>query len=188
MPDMPEKSYVEAESAPARRAWLKSTALLGGALLAASRQAQSQLPQTEAASAAEYIYSTCLQCNTGCEIKVRIRNGVAVKIDGNPYAPRPMDPHIPWNTPVQTAARVRGGLCPKGQAGIQTAYDPYRVVKVLKRAGPRGSNRWVTIPFHQAVREIVEGGNLFPWENRRVPGLREVWSLRDPKVFAEMAA
>jgi len=173
-----------------RRGFLKSAALWGGLL--GARGAGSQTPPAQPASTgtdpSEYIYTTCLQCNTGCEIKVRIQEGVAVKIDGNPYGPRPTDPHIPWSTPPASAARVKGSICPKGQAGIQTAYDPYRVVKVLKRAGPRGSGRWVTIPFHQAVSEIVEGGNLFPWENRPVTGLRELWALRDPKAFAQMAA
>jgi anaerobic selenocysteine-containing dehydrogenase len=30
------------------------------------------------------IYSACLQCNTGCGIKVKVQDGVIVKIDGNP--------------------------------------------------------------------------------------------------------
>lgn len=174
----------------ARRGLFKCAALLGGtALMSKLATAQSAPPSASVGTEPwEYIYTTCLQCNTGCEIKVRLQDGVAVKIDGNPYAPRAMDPHIPWNTPVTAAARIRGSICPKGQSGLQTVYDPYRVVKVLKRAGPRGSGRWVSIPFHQAISEIVEGGNLFPWENRRVTGLRELWALRDPKVFAEMAA
>jgi anaerobic selenocysteine-containing dehydrogenase len=180
-------SAMSTVSGTGRRQFLKTTALLGG-VMAATPAGSEESVNLQSPRASDYIYTTCLQCNTGCEIKVRIQNGIAVKIDGNPYGPRAMVPHIPWNTPVQVAARVHGSICPKGQAGMQTTYDPYRVVQVLKRAGPRGSNRWVTIPFHQAVREIVEGGNLFPWENRRVPGLREIWSLRDPKVFAEMAA
>ena len=176
-------------AAPGRRQFLRTSALLGCSMAAGVKTTGSEESAgTKPATAEDYIYTTCLQCNTGCEIKVRIQNGMAIKIEGSAYGPRPMDPHIPFDTPVQAAARVHGSLCPKGQAGLQTAYDPYRVVQVLKRAGPRGSNRWVSIPFHQAVSEIVEGGTLFPWENRRVPGLREIWSLRDPKVFAEMAA
>jgi anaerobic selenocysteine-containing dehydrogenase len=177
------------DPAPARRDLLRTSALLGGACLARALPAQTRpSPGPVGASASEYIYTTCLQCNTGCEIKVRIQNGLAVKIDGNPYAPRPMDPHLPWTTPIAAAARLRGGICPKGQAGLQSSYDPYRVVKVLKRAGRRGEGRWVSLPFDQAVNEIVEGGQLFPGENRTVTGLRELWALRDPKVFQAMAA
>ena len=44
---------------------------------------------------------------------------------------------------------------------MQTVYDPFRITQVLKRAGKRGENKWVTIPFDQAITEIVEGGKLF---------------------------
>ena len=72
-----------------------------------------------------------------------------------------------------------GSLCPKGQAGIQALYDPYRLVKVLKRAGKRGENKWKTIPFDEALKEIVEGGDLFG--EGRVDGLKDICALRDPK-------
>lgn len=61
---------------------------------------------------------------------------------------------------------------------------------MLKRAGPRGSNQWRTIPFEQAVAEIVDGGRHFAdiGEDRHVPGLREVWALRDPSIAKAMDA
>ncbi|MEW6526240.1 MAG: molybdopterin-dependent oxidoreductase [Spirochaetota bacterium] len=137
------------------------------------------------------IYSVCLNCNTGCGIKAKIQNNVAVKIDGNPYNPFNMVPNISMNTSVEEAAQIDAGLCPKGQAGVQTAYDPYRIVKVLKRDGPRGSNRWKSIPFDVAVKEIVEGGKLFAHvrgeENRNVEGLRSIMALKDGKVAKNMA-
>ncbi len=183
------------EPAPGRRELLRTGALLGGACLAALRGAVfGQSPgggrvTPKRVEASDYIYTTCLQCNTGCEIKVRIQDGLAVKIDGNPYGPRSMDPHIDWRAPAAQAARLNGVICPKGQAGIQTAYDPYRLIKVLKRAGKRGEGKWVTISFDQAVNEIVDGGALFPQDGGvPVTGLRDLWALRDPKVFSAMAA
>jgi tetrathionate reductase subunit A len=182
------------EPAPARREMLRAGALLGGACLAALSKAAAQPGGAARATpkpveASDFIYTTCLQCNTGCEIKVRIQDGLAVKIDGNPYGPRAMDPHIDWRTPASQAAKLKGSICPKGQSGIQTAYDPYRIVKVLKRAGKRGEGKWVTIPFDQAINEIVNGGVLFPQDgNTPVTGLRELWALRDPKLFSAMAA
>ena len=96
-----------------------------------------------------------------------------------------MVPPIDYKTNLEDAASIDGALCPKGQAGIQTAYDPYRIRKVLKRAGPRGYNKWISMPFEQAISEIVEGGKLFTHvkgeENRVVTGLSELWTLRDPK-------
>ncbi len=190
----PNKIDINSET-PLRRQLLFGGALLGSAL-GSEAEAQAQPAPGSAPRAtpkpvepSDYIYSTCLQCNTGCEIKVKIQNGLAVKIDGNPYGPRTMDPHIPWQTPIDQAARLNGVLCPKGQAGIQTAYDPYRIVKVLKRAGARGSGSWVTVPFAQAITEIVEGGVLFPQDGgKSITGMRELYALKDPKVFADMTA
>ena len=36
---------------------------------------------------AKQVYSVCQQCNTQCGIKVKIVDGVAVKIEGNPNSP-----------------------------------------------------------------------------------------------------
>ncbi|GIU74869.1 MAG: hypothetical protein KatS3mg004_1956 [Bryobacteraceae bacterium] len=174
------------EPKTARREMLAG-ALLGGAMLARLEKAQAAEASPGAlkpVDPSQYIYTTCLQCNTGCEIKVRIQDGLAVKIEGNPYGPRAMDPHIDWSTPASQAARIHGYICPKGQAGIQTTYDPYRVTKVLKRAGARGEGKWVTIPFEQAVTEIVEGGVLFPQDGgKRVAGFRELYALKDPAAY-----
>jgi len=135
-----------------------------------------------------YLYSSCLQCNTGCGIKVKVVNGEAVKIEGNPYSPFNRFPHLAYSTGVVQAANEFGALCPKGQAGLQTAYDPYRIVRVLKRkpGTRRGENRWVTIEFDRALQEIAEGGDLFG--EGRVPGLRESYALTDPEVAKAMAA
>lgn len=193
-----------AEPCPAwtldRRDFLKAGAFLGASAALASRIAGARsVVAAAAAGGAPYplaqpeniLYSVCLQCNTGCGIKAKIVDGVVVKLDGNPLHPMNLTPHLPYATSPVELATYDAILCPKGQAGLQTAYDPYRLVKVLKRAGPRGSNRWITVPFDQAVREIVEGGVLFAHvpgeEQRRVPGLRELWALRDPRLARELA-
>ncbi len=187
-----------------RRGFLARGALLGGGLAAGAA-----LPTAAAAPNAllnnrrpdapygldepeNILYSVCLQCNTGCGIKCKIENGVVVKIDGNPYNPWTLLPHLDDATPPPAAAKVDGAICPKGQAGMQTAYDPYRLRKALKRAGARGENRWMTIPFDQAIREICEGGKLFAHvpgeENREVEGLSALAALRDPAVAKAMDA
>jgi tetrathionate reductase subunit A len=188
-----------------RRQFLKSAALLGGSAAAAGGipRALTRLRAAEAtgyltpredyplASPERILYSVCQQCNTQCGIKVKVEDGIIAKIDGNPYSPWNLMPHLPYRTPVTRTAAVDGLLCPKGQAAIQTAYDPYRIVKVLKRAGARGEGKWISIPFDQAVSEIVDGGTLFTHvpgeENRRVEGLRALWALRDAKRMKELA-
>jgi anaerobic selenocysteine-containing dehydrogenase len=132
------------------------------------------------------IYSVCLNCHIRCPMKTKFQDGVLVKIDGNPYAAKTFLPNIPFETQPVEAARVDGHFCPKGQAGVQTYYDPYRIRHTLKRVGPRGGNQWQTISFDQAIEEIVEGGNLFG--EGHVPGLREIYSLKDPKIAQTMAA
>lgn len=195
------------EKGISRRGFVKCSALLGGTLLASQmnwardlvQRAEAGLlspeEQYELIRAENILYTVCLQCNTGCGIKVKLyRKGdkaVAVKIDGNPYNPFVMVPHLPFKNNPMEMRTVDAALCPKGQAGIQTAYDPYRITKVLKRAGKRGENKWITIPFDKAVDEIINGGKLFSHvpgeENRVVTGLKDICVLRDPKVAKAMA-
>jgi anaerobic selenocysteine-containing dehydrogenase len=178
-----------------RRQFLKCSALLGGAV--ALPPALSQLLDTTKTVFADtgeayrhylpehQIYSVCQQCNTNCGIKVKMADGFVAKIDGNPYNPWTMTPHLPYDTPITQAASIEGALCPKGQAGIQSLYDPYRLVKVLKRKGKRGANQWQTISFDQAVKEIAEGGDLFG--EGHVDGIRDICTLKDPKLSALLA-
>ncbi|MBI4797881.1 MAG: molybdopterin-dependent oxidoreductase [Desulfarculus sp.] len=182
-----------------RRDFLKCSALLGGslalagALPAALRLAQAGEAHAQDQATGAYVHhlpenqimSVCQQCNTNCGIKVKIVDGRVAKIDGSPYNPFTMTPQLPYATPLKEAAKVEGALCPKGQAGIQTLYDPYRIVKVLKRAGKRGENKWRAIAFEQAVAEIVEGGNLFG--EGPVEGLKDICALRDAKVHEALA-
>ena len=184
-----------------RRELIKTSALLGGSGLFAAqvpgalqrirnleRPGLTPTHVYQHSTPENLLYTACLQCNTGCGIKVKLEDGVAAKIDGSAYNPFTFLPHVPYKTRPERVAGVDGGICPKGQAGVQSVYDPYRIVKVLKRAGPRGSNKWRSIPFEQAVAEIVDGGKLFAdiGEDQHVPGLREVWVLRDPKVAKAM--
>ena len=185
-----------------RREFVKAGALLGTGALLASQAAWSKTAHAWSWSegAVEYaparpeniIYSTCLQCHTACPIKAKVVDGVLVKIDGNPYSPQSLLPHIPYSNSPIAAAKIDGYICPKGQAGIQSLYDPYRIRKVLKRAGRRGENKWVTIDFEQAVDEIVNGGNLFKHvegeEERHVTGLKDILVLRDSQVSLWMAS
>lgn len=191
------------ESSISRRGFLAGGAMLGAWLTptAVARAAEAQSGSALLNSGRpdfsydldlveNHIMSSCLQCNTGCGIRAKIQNGVVTMIDGNPYNPLTMFPHLKYKTPILDAAPIDGSLCPKGQSGLQTAYDPYRLRKVLKRTGKRGSNKWETIPFEKAIEEICEGGILFPnvpgEENRQVEGLRSIMALRDKDLSKAM--
>jgi tetrathionate reductase subunit A len=190
-----------------RRDFMKCSAVLGGTLLASQFEWATDLmkraeagmltpeEEYELIKAENILYTVCLQCNTGCGIKVKFfrNNGkaVALKVDGNPYNPFVAVPHSPYKTSPSDLNTVDMAICPKGQAGIQTAYDPYRITKVLKRAGKRGENKWVTVPFDTAISEIVNGGTLFAnvpgEEGRMVTGLKDIYVLRDPKIAKELS-
>lgn len=187
-----------------RRSFLGKAGLGLSAFMAAPHLLQANdAPKTEKSGAEEhfeyahnnkenFIYSVCLGCNTGCPTKVKVQNGALVKIDGNPFSPWGKMPHLNYNTPLDKAAKVDGAICPKGQGAIMTVNDPYRIKKVLKRVGPRGSQKWETIEFDQAVEEIVNGGKLFAHvegeENRHVEGLKDIMSLTDKKIASKMAS
>jgi tetrathionate reductase subunit A len=59
----------------------------------------------------------------------------------------------------------------QGQAGIQTAFDSYRIRKPMKRVGPRGSGEWKTISWEEAIHGIVDGD-----DELGTPGLEELWA------------
>ena len=184
-----------------RRSFLAGGALLGAGLAVASasdtdanQKQQSSIINSsrpdklyDLLDASNQINTVCLQCNTGCGIKAKLQDGVIVKIDGNPYNPWTMLPQLPFKTPLENAAAIEGSICPKGQSGLQSAYDPYRIRKVLKRAGKRGESKWQSISFEQAIKEIVEGGKLFATipgeENRNVEGLNQIAAVRDAKLM-----
>jgi len=183
-----------------RRTALKAGGLIGvGALLGdGGYQLMRWRPTTSATPDYTYplalpeniLYTTCLQCNTQCTLKAKLQDEVLVKIDGNPYSPMNLVPQLPFTSRPAEVASVDGSICSKGQAGVQTLYDPYRLRKVLKRAGPRGSGQWKTISFEQAIQEITTGGKLFAdiGEDRVVPGFKDIFALRDPAVAKSMAA
>ncbi|KJS47998.1 molybdopterin dinucleotide binding domain-containing protein [Desulfosporosinus sp. BICA1-9] len=184
-----------------RRDFIKSTAFIGGTSILATQagvfgkigiahaETESGNETYALANEENIIYTCCLQCTVACSIKAKIYEGTLVKIDGNPYSATSMIPNLPYSLSPQDATRIDGKVCPKGQAGIQHVYDPYRLRKVLKRSGARGAGEWKVIPFEQAVDEIVNGGQIFKelGEDQEVTGLKDIAVLKDAKVAKDMA-
>jgi len=61
-----------------------------------------------------YYSSTCAQCDAGCNIEGRVREGRVLKLEGNP------------DSPIN-----HGRMCGLGQAGVQAHYNPDRVTKPM---------------------------------------------------------
>ncbi len=137
--------------------------------------------RTELWKGVDVVYSTCRQCRSDCGNAARVFNGVLLKLDGNPYDPNATEPHLDYATPPETALTFRHAhsLCPRGNAGVQTVYDPYRVYFPLKRVGPRGAGKFKMIGWDQLIEEVTNGGLLFKdvpgEESRHVEGFKDLW-------------
>jgi anaerobic selenocysteine-containing dehydrogenase len=117
---------------------------LGAGSLAACRGHErpaslAALPEGWSQGEEHWVTTTCGQCPAGCGIKVRVFEGRAVKIEGNPTHPI-----------------NGGGLGPKGQSGLQLLYHPDRIRGPLRRVGPRGSGQWSRVTWDSAIGEIAE--------------------------------
>lgn len=137
-------------------------------------------------------YTMCIGCTTMCGVRVRVDRAAnkVLRVAGNPFSPMSTDPHIAYASSVRDSftalarAGEGGGLthrstaCGRGNAVLQQLDNPRRVLKPLKRVGPRGAGEWQTISFEQLVEEVVEGGDLFG--EGQVAGLREIRDLKTP--------
>jgi anaerobic selenocysteine-containing dehydrogenase len=168
-----------------RREFIRLATLMGGACLFAGctlLEDSAAVPEyikgapgvdpLETLNGIKNVYTVCALCPGNCGISCRVAQGTLVKIGGSPYHPVTADTPLPFDTPLETAITYGGSVCAVGGSGIQTLYDPFRVARPLKRVGPRGSGKWKALTWNDAVKEIVEGGNLFDEGN--ITGLRAI--------------
>ncbi|MEK6559480.1 MAG: hypothetical protein AABZ43_04985, partial [Planctomycetota bacterium] len=112
----------------------------------------------------EVIRTACMMCNAGCGMQVKVKDGVALKIEGNPFCPHTNDYSTAGSeavlSDISEPDKYSGTPCARGNAGLKTLYDPYRVKQPLKRTGARGEGKWQAISWKQAFDEIINGGTL----------------------------
>ncbi|WP_261817650.1 molybdopterin-dependent oxidoreductase [Vibrio gallicus] len=108
-------------------------------------------------------HTTCLQCHSECGLRVKVNNksDKIERIIGNPYHPNTLIEYTNIETPISATAAAVGTVCARGNAGIETVYDEYRIHQPLKRAGKRGEGKWKTISWEQLIAETVHGGKIF---------------------------
>lgn len=105
------------------------------------RSLPSPQESTEGVITEKRIFTSCLNCSTRCATEVRVVNGKAVKIKGNPLS-----------------KVSEGEICPRGHVGLQVLYDPSRVSSPLKRTNPvkeKGVDPgWTQISWSKALGEV----------------------------------
>jgi anaerobic selenocysteine-containing dehydrogenase len=81
----------------------------------------------------------CLQCPSGCGLRIRSVMHWPVKLEG-----------------IKDYPINKGRLCPKGQSGLQVLYDPDRIRHPLKRKGKRGEGNWEKISWEEGTGLVAQ--------------------------------
>ncbi len=112
----------------------------------------------ESAADVDLRYTVCLGCHSKCGAKVRVQDDTILKVDGNPWHPNCAETgeRLDWGATLAEGAAATGTMCPKGQAGPQVMYNPYRIPGPIKRVGARGAGQWESISWDQALTEIAD--------------------------------
>ena len=91
-------------------------------------------PEDQIPGTPTWYASTCRECGAGCGIRVKVREGRAIKIEGNP------------DSPIN-----QGRLCARGQAALQGLYNPDRLTGPMQR---NASGRHESITWDQAIAAL----------------------------------
>jgi len=137
-------------SGMSRRTFIKIAALAGAAVAATrifgrpvlgSAVYSPEPPGGEGIITEKWVPTSCLNCATRCATRVRVVNGRAVKVTGNPLS-----------------KVSEGENCARAHVGLQVLYDPARITTPLKRTNPakgRGIDPgWTEISWEQALNEV----------------------------------
>lgn len=128
-----------------------ATATAAGAAVAAASGTRALLERggapvvshgaaTAAASLDEaWVKTTCALCPSGCGLEVRVVNGKAVKVEGNPLHPL-----------------NQGVCCLKAQAALEVLYSPERIQHARVQSGERGSGDWREIAWDEALARVAD--------------------------------
>jgi len=100
-------------------------------------QSPARMPEDLVTGTDNWYATLCRMCPAGCGIIVRVMEGRAKKIEGNPV--------YPVN---------RGRLCARGQAGLQAVYHPDRLTRPLLR--DRSNGKLKEISWDEALRRLTE--------------------------------
>jgi anaerobic selenocysteine-containing dehydrogenase len=129
----------------ARRDFLKAAGASAGGIAALATLGSGFRPIDVAAQATlsqqgtRIAYTACVMCPAECSLAVKVENGVASAIYGNP--------HAPLNS---------GVVCAKGASGLQMVYNANRIKYPMIRVGARGEGKFKRVSWEEALDYIGE--------------------------------
>lgn len=129
----------------ARRDFLKAASASVGGIAALATLGSGFRPIDAAAQSTlskqgtRVAYTACVMCPAECSLAVKVENGVASAIYGNP--------HAPLNS---------GVVCAKGASGLQMVYNANRIKYPMIRVGARGEGKFKRVSWEEALDYIGE--------------------------------
>ena len=152
LPEKPEKGS-SSSFRVSRRAFIGISAAAAAvltAIMVIKRPKPGEPPEkeaTEGVATEQLIATSCLNCPTRCAINVRVVNGKAVRISGNP-----------------NSAYTEGKTCPRSHVGLQVLYNPDRFATTplrrktgaAKGRGTNFENDFDQISWDEAIGTIAE--------------------------------
>jgi len=116
-----------------------TAAVAAGAGLSLLRPTDKHTAAQSGSTEETIVKTTCALCPSGCGLDVRVVNGKAVKVEGNPLHPL-----------------NQGVCCLKGQTSLEVLYSPERLEHPRIQTGERGSGEWKEISWDEALELVAD--------------------------------
>jgi anaerobic selenocysteine-containing dehydrogenase len=161
---MTRRSFVKLAAATAA-----ATSLSAGAMKAlAADESESTVTQD-----IQRVRSCCRACGKcECGVWVTIQDGKVIKTESD-----------------ENSFGTAGNHCAKGQASLQSAYHPARLMYPMKRTGPKGQDpKWERISYDEAYRLATEGITSTQEKYGKeccftMAGTSRIWAMGGYRVF-----
>ncbi len=122
-------------------------ALVGAAFPVLRATADLRAPNVSTAPETQdekFVTTVCAMCPSGCGLRVRVVNGNAVKVEGNPLHPL-----------------NQGVCCPKGQSSLEALYSPERLAQPMRRKASKDVaandlSQWEPISWDDALKIVSD--------------------------------